>query len=92
MTVSKEQNGTWRVDISNKNSPIHGRRLRHRKKGFKTKTEALQYEAEYRILKFNDTSQNQKVSITLLYSLLKEEDQLRGNKQGTVDTQDSFDH
>lgn len=46
MTVSKEQNGTWRVDISNKNSPIHGRRLRHRKKGFKTKTEALQYEAE----------------------------------------------
>ncbi len=90
MTVSKEQNGTWRVDISNKNSPIHGRRLRHRKKGFKTKTEALQYEAEYRILKFNDTSQNQKVSITLLYSLLKEEDQLRGNKQGTVDTQDSY--
>lgn len=42
MTVTKQQNGKWTVDISDGFSPLTGDRIRHRKKGFKTRKEAEQ--------------------------------------------------
>ena len=41
----KTKNGKWVVDISDGFSPLTGKRIRHRKKGFKTRKEAEDYEA-----------------------------------------------
>ena len=35
MTVTKQKNGKWVVDISDGFSPLTGKRIRHRKKGLK---------------------------------------------------------
>lgn len=90
MTVTKQKNGLWLVDISDGISALTGRRARHRKGGFSTKKEAKQYEADYRIHHLHQIPHKKKVSISELYALLKEEDKLRGNKRGTVDTQHSY--
>ena len=49
MTVTKLKNGKWFVDISDGYSHLTGDRIRHRKKGFRTRKEAERYEADYRI-------------------------------------------
>lgn len=40
--------------------------------------------------KLNQIQNTQKLTISSLYVMLKEEDELRGNKRGTVDTQNSY--
>jgi integrase len=90
MAVTKQKNGTWWVDVSNGFSPLGGEQNRHRKKGFKTKKEAEEYEANYRLNVLQQIKVRDKISIELLYSLLKKEDELRGNSQSTKDTQQSY--
>ena len=90
MVVTKQDNGTWQVDISHGFSKLTGERVRHRKKGFRTKAEAEEYEAGYRIHHLHQVKYKSKVTIEYLYELLKEEDVFRGNKLGTVDTQESY--
>ena len=90
MTVIKQKDGLWQVDISDGISPLTGKRVRHRKANFPTKREAKDYEADYRIHYLNQLQTTKTVSISTLYTLLQEEDKLRGNKKGTVDTQQSY--
>lgn len=90
MTVTKQKNGKWRVDISDGFSHLTGERIRHRKKGFKTRKEAEAYEADYRLNQLHQLKPKDRLSIDYLYSLVRQEDQLRGNKRGTVDTQESY--
>lgn len=90
MTVTKLKNGKWLVDISDGYSHLTGNRIRHRKKGFKTRKEAEQYEADYKINQLHQVKPKDRLSISYLYSLVRQEDELRGNKRGTVDTQESY--
>ncbi len=90
MTVTKLKNGKWLVDISDGYSHLTGERIRHRKKGFKTRKEAEQYEADYRINQLHQFKPKDRLSIGYLYSLVRQEDELRGNKRGTIDTQESY--
>lgn len=86
MTVTKQKNGKWIVDISDGFSPLTGKRIRHRKKGFKTRKEAEDYEANYRLYHLHQFKPKNTLSIDYLYSLVRQEDQLRCNKRGTIDT------
>ena len=90
MAVIKQDDGLWLVDISDGKSSLTGKRIRHRKSNFLTKKEAEEYEAYYRIHKLNQIQNTQKLTISSLYVMLKEEDELRGNKRGTIDTQNSY--
>lgn len=49
MTVTKQKQGTWKVDVSDGFNPLTGQQKRHRKKGIRTKKEAEEYEANYRL-------------------------------------------
>lgn len=90
MTVSKDKYGNWQVDVSDGYSKLDGTQKRHRKIGFKTKKEALDYEAQYRLTILQQVKVRDKTSIYHLYGLLKKEDILRGNSQSTKDTQQSY--
>lgn len=90
MTVTKLKNGKWFVDISDGYSHLTGDRIRHRKKGFRTRKEAERYEADYRINQLHQFKPKDRLSIDYLYSLVRQEDELRGNKRGTIDTQESY--
>ena len=90
MAVIKQDDGLWLVDISDGKSSLTGKRTRHRKSNFLTKKEAEEYAAYYRIHKLNQIQNTKKLTISSLYVMLKEEDELRGNKKGTVDTQNSY--
>lgn len=86
----KTKNGKWVVDISDGFSPLTGKRIRHRKKGFKTRKEVEDYEANYRLYHLHQFKPKNTLSIDYLYSLVRQEDQLRCNKRGTIDTQESY--
>ena len=90
MSVLKGYKGRWKVDITNGINPLTGKIMRHRKSGFATRKDALQYEADYRLNKLHQVKVKDKISVSHLYSLVQQEDKLRGNKRGTVDTQLSY--
>lgn len=90
MVVTRQKNKKWRVDISDGYDAVTGNQKRHRKTVFKTRREAERYEADYRINKLHQIKHKDKVTVSYLYSLVKEEDELRGNKRGTIDSQESY--
>lgn len=90
MVVTKQKNKKWRVDISDGYDAITGLQKRHRKSDLKSRKEAEQYEADYRINKLHQVTHKDKISVSYLYSLVQEEDELRGNKRGTIDSQKSY--
>ena len=90
MTVTRQKNKKWRVDISDGYNPVTGKQKRHRKTDFKSRKEAERYEADYRINKLYQVGHQDKISVDYLYSLVQEEDELRGNKRGTIDSQESY--
>lgn len=90
MTVTRQKNKKWKVDISDGYDPVTGEQRRHRKSDFKSRRDAEQYEADYRLNKLHQVSYKDKISIHYLYSLVKNEDEIRGNKRGTIDTQESY--
>lgn len=90
MTVTRQRNKKWRVDISDGYDPVTGKQKRHRKTDFKSRKEAERYEADYRINKLHKVGYQDKISVDYLYSLVREEDELRGNKRGTIDSQESY--
>ncbi|WP_455440826.1 site-specific integrase [Streptococcus parasanguinis] len=90
MSVLKGYKGKWKVDITDGIDPLTGDIKRHRKSGFATRKEAVQYEADYRLNKLHQVLIKDKLSVSHLYSLVRQEDELRGNKRGTVDTQVSY--
>ena len=90
MAVTRQKNKKWKVDLSDGYDAITGDQKRHRKTNFKSRKEAERYEADYRINKLHQVGHKDKVSVAYLYSLVKEEDELRGNKRGTIDSQKSY--
>lgn len=90
MTVTRQKNKKWKVDISDGYNPITGEQRRHRKTDFKSRREAEQYETDYRLNKLHQVSYKDRFSVEFLYSLVRIEDKLRGNKRGTIDTQESY--
>lgn len=90
MVVTRQKNKKWRVDISDGYDAVTGNQKRHRKTVFKTRREAERYEADYRINKLHQIKHKDKVTVSYLYSLVQEEDELRGNKRGTIDSQESY--
>ena len=90
MVVTRQKNKKWGVDISDGYDAVTGKQKRHRKTDFKSRKEAEQYEADFRIKKLHQIGYKQKISIDYLYSLVQEEDTLRGNKRSTIDSQESY--
>lgn len=90
MTVTRQKNKKWKVDISDGYDPVTGEQRCHRKSDFKSRRDAEQYEADYRLNKLHQVSYKDKISIHYLYSLVKYEDEIRGNKRGTIYTQESY--
>ena len=90
MVVTRQKNKKWGVDISDGYDAVTGKQKRHRKTDFKSRKEAERYEADYRINKLHQISHKEKISISYLYTLVQEEDELRGNKRGTIDSQESY--
>ena len=90
MVVTRQKNKKWRVDISDGYDAVTANQKRHRKTDFKSRKEAERYEADYRINKLHRISHKDKISISYLYTLVQEEDELRGNKRGTIDSQESY--
>lgn len=90
MTVTKQKQGTWKVDVSDGFNPLTGEQKRHRKKGIRTKKEAEEYEANYRLNVLRQVKVKDRISVEMLYNLVQEEDELRGNSQDTKDTQKSY--
>ena len=90
MVVTRQKNKKWRVDISDGYDAVTGNQKRHRKTDLKTRREAERYEADYRINKLHQIKHKDKVTVSYLYSLVQEEDELRGNKRGTIDSQESY--
>lgn len=90
MSVLKGYKGKWKVDITDGIDPLTGEIKRHRKSGFTSRKEAVQYEADYRLNKLHQVQIKDKISVSHLYSLVQQEDELRGNKRGTIDTQISY--
>jgi len=90
IAVTRQKNKKWRVDISDGYNAVTGEQKRHRKTDFKSRKEAERYEADYRINKLHQVNHKEKISVSYLYSLVQEEDELRGNKRGTIDSQESY--
>ncbi|PCS00181.1 site-specific integrase [Lactococcus fujiensis] len=90
MTVSKYGKGLWKIDVSDGYDELTGKRKRIRKTGFTSKKQAEEYEAHIKLFELRELKPKQKISIDYLYSLVKIEDEIRGNSQSTKDTQDSY--
>ena len=89
MALRKSRDGTWIVDVSNGINPISLKQRRIVRKGFKTKKEALEAEQYLRSIELKERSFNSKISIDILYDLLKEEDKINNRKQSYIDTQEN---
>ena len=53
MVVTRQKNKKWGVDISDGYDAVTGKQKRHRKTDFKSRKEAEQYEADFRIKKLH---------------------------------------
>ena len=89
MPVKKLQDGTWQVDVSDGLDPVTLKQRRIRRRGYRTKKEALESEQYIRTVVIKDTSFGQSITIDMLYDLLKEEDIANHRKQSYIQTQDN---
>lgn len=89
MSITKTTNGTYQIDISAGYSPVTGKQKRIKRKGFKTKKEALQAEQEIRLVEFHENRYGTTITLHSLYQLLKKEDMLNNRKVSYINTQDN---
>lgn len=89
MAVRKSKNGTWIADVSSGTNPITLLQRRIVRKGFKTKKEALEAERYLRSVELKEKSFSTKITIDMLYQLLKEEDEINNRKKSYIDTQEN---
>lgn len=87
MTVRKEKNGTWTVDISDGFHPITQKRIRVVRKGSKTKKEALELEQHLRIVDLKEKRFDLLITTDMLFELLEEEDRQNNRKISYLSTQ-----
>ena len=89
MAVRKSKNGTWIADVSSGTNPITLLQRRIVRKGFKTKKEALEAERYLRSVELKEKNFGAKMTIDMLYQLLKEEDKINNRKKSYIDTQEN---
>lgn len=89
MAIRKNKDGSWIVDVSNGINAVTLKQRRIVRKGFKTKREALEAEQYLRSVELKEKSFSSKVTIDILYKLLKEEDKINNRKKSYIDTPDN---
>lgn len=89
MAIRKAKNGGWIVDVSDGVDPITLNQRRIVRKGFKTKKEAIDAEQYIRGVELKSKVSNGRITIDMLYQLLKQEDVINNRKQSYINTQDN---
>ncbi|HEW9441953.1 TPA: tyrosine-type recombinase/integrase [Streptococcus pneumoniae] len=90
MAIRKDKNGSsWIVDISNGFDPITLKQRRIIRKGYKTKKEASEAENYLRSVELKERYFGAKISVSMLYELLKEEDIINHRKVSYINTQEN---
>lgn len=89
MTVRKAKNGTWIVDIGNGFDPITLKQRRVVRKGYKTKKEATEAEHYLRSVELKERFYGAKITVSMLYELLKEDDSINHRKVSYINTQEN---
>lgn len=89
MAIRKNKDGSWIVDVSNGINAVTLKQRRIVRKGFKTKKEALEAEQYLRSVELKEKSFSSKVTVDILYKLLKEEDKINNRKKSYIDTQEN---
>ncbi|PIO77978.1 tyrosine-type recombinase/integrase [Streptococcus parauberis] len=89
MAIRKAKNGGWIVDVSNGVDPITLNQRRIVRKGFKTKKEAIEAEQYIRGVELKSKISNGRITVDMLYQLLKQEDIINHRKQSYINTQDN---
>ncbi|MBC1509378.1 tyrosine-type recombinase/integrase [Listeria immobilis] len=89
MTIRKNKNGTYSIDISAKTNPITGKRIRVQRKGIKKYNEALKLEAKIREeINNNKFVEKNNVSISKIWSIYFDEIK-ENHKQSYINSQES---
>lgn len=89
MAIRKDKDGGWIVDISNGFDPITLKQRRVVRKGYKTKKEAIEAEHYLRSVELKERFYGAKITVSMLYELLKEEDSINCRKISYINTQDN---
>lgn len=89
MAIRKAKNSGWIVDVSNGVDPITLNQRRIVRKGFKTKKEAIEAEQYIRGVELKLKISNGRITVNMLYQLLKQEDVINHRKQSYINTQDN---
>lgn len=89
MAIRKGKDGNWIVDISNGFDPITLKQRRLVRKGYKTKKEATEAEHYLRSVELKERFYGAKITIYMLYELLKEEDRINHRKISYINTQEN---
>ena len=89
MAIRKAKNGGWIVDVSNGVDSITLNQRRIVRKGFKTKKEAIEAEQYIRGVELKSKISNGRITVNMLYQLLKQEDVINHRKQSYINTQDN---
>ena len=89
MAIRKAKNSGWIVDVSNGVDPITLNQRRIVRKGFKTKKEAIETEQYIRGVELKSKISNGRITVDMLYQLLKQEDIINHRKQSYINTQDN---
>lgn len=88
MAIRKGKDGNWIVDISNGFDPITLKQRRLVRKGYKTKKEATEAEHYLRSVELKERFYGAKITVYMLYELLKEEDRINHRKISYINTQE----
>lgn len=89
MAIRKDKDGGWIVDISNGFDPITLKQRRVVRKGYKTKKEATEAEHYLRSVELKERFYGAKITVSMLYELLKEEDNINHRKVSYINTQEN---
>lgn len=89
MAIRKGKDGNWIVDISNGFDPITLKQRRLVRKGYKTKKEATETEHYLRSVELKERFYGAKITVYMLYELLKEEDRINHRKISYINTQEN---
>lgn len=89
MAIRKDKDGGWIVDISNGFDPITLKQRRVVRKGYKTKKEATEAEHYLRSVELKERYYGAKITLSMLYELLKEEDSINHRKISYINTQEN---
>ena len=89
MAIRKDKDNSWIVDISNGFDPITLKQRRIVRKGFKTKKEATEAEHYLRSVELKERFYGAKITVPMLYDMLKEEDNINHRKTSYINTQEN---